>query len=174
MDEIDDTSDAAQVLNVARNIDKIKVAFKHNSEFKILENFANFFMQNLNKVILENLINNSNNNFIINHTNNNGPSQRVNAWNVGQTVHLLMPRRVASSANAQCFFDRCGHVLMLLIRHVLACLRANVAEVSKRRKNKPPALADALSQFRILLQPNIANPSYLRSSPCQSPCRGNI
>ena len=32
-------SDAAQVLKFARNIDKIKVAFKHNSEFKILENF---------------------------------------------------------------------------------------------------------------------------------------
>ena len=50
-------SDAAQVLNVDRNIDKIKVTFKHNSEFEILENFANFFMQNLNQVILENLIN---------------------------------------------------------------------------------------------------------------------
>ncbi len=50
-------SDAAQVLKSERNVDKIKVAFKHNSEHEILENFANFFMQNLNQVILENLFN---------------------------------------------------------------------------------------------------------------------
>ena len=53
-------SDEAQVLKVDRNIDKIKVVFKHNSEFDILEDFANFFIQNLNQVILENLINSFN------------------------------------------------------------------------------------------------------------------
>ena len=39
------------------NLITIKVQFEHNSEFEILEDFVNFFMQNLNQVILENLIN---------------------------------------------------------------------------------------------------------------------
>ncbi len=42
---------------VVNNLVKIKVEFKHNSEFEILEDFVNFFMQNLNQVILENIIN---------------------------------------------------------------------------------------------------------------------
>ncbi len=42
---------------VVNNLIKIKVEFKHNSEFEILEDFVNFFMQNLNQVILENFIN---------------------------------------------------------------------------------------------------------------------